>query len=211
MNRCVIIGGAPISDYAAVKAYIKPDDFIVYCDCGLKHIEGLQAAADMVVGDFDSHENPNLPVETAVLPHMKDETDTFWAVKTLFERGYRDFLLLGVFGGRLDHTLANAYMLLWLFNRGAAAIAADDWSDFEIVGGTPVLIDSRYEYFSLLAIDGAAAGIRIENALYPAEGLSVESEFQIAVSNEPLPGKTARVSVKQGRLLLVRDRLLQHH
>ena len=35
----------------------------------------------LIVGDFDSHENPHLAVETIVLPCEKDDTDTVFAVK----------------------------------------------------------------------------------------------------------------------------------
>lgn len=206
MSRCVIVGGAPIGNYPALRPLIKSDDFVIYCDCGLKHIPGLDRSPDMVIGDFDSHENPNLSVETIILPHVKDDTDTFFAVKTAYERGYRDFLLLGVFGGRMDHTLANLYMLVWLDNRACRALAADDWSEFEICSRGVVIIPDTFEYFSLLAIDGRAEGIKVTGALYTLDDGAIESEFQIGVSNEPLPGSTARVSVKRGKLLVIRDR-----
>lgn len=206
MSRCVIVGGAPICNYAALRPLLKEDDFIIYCDCGLKHVQGLGRAPQMVIGDFDSHENPGLPVETIVLPHVKDDTDTFFAVKTAYGRGYRDFLLLGVFGGRMDHTLANLYMLLWLDNRACRALAADDYSDFEICSRGEVTVPSCYEYFSLLAIDSGASGITIKDALYSLDDGAIDSEFQLGVSNEPLPGRTARVTVKQGKLLVIKDR-----
>lgn len=39
------------------------------------------------MGDFDSHNNPNLDVETIVLPCEKDDTDTVFAVKEALKRG----------------------------------------------------------------------------------------------------------------------------
>lgn len=50
----------------------------------------------LIVGDFDSHENPHLDVETIVLPCEKDDTDTVFAVKEAMKRGYTDFLLIDV-------------------------------------------------------------------------------------------------------------------
>ena len=205
MKRCVIVGGAAIHNYAAIKRYISDGDFVIYCDCGLRHMEYL-APASMVIGDFDSHKNPLLPVETIVLPHEKDDTDSFFAVKTAYDRGYRDFLLLGVFGGRMDHTLANLYMLLWLYNRGCRCTAADDYSEFELCGSEPVYISDAFEYFSVVAINGRADGITIKNALYELDDGAIDSEFQLGVSNEPVKGKTASVSVKDGILLVIKDR-----
>ena len=68
MVRCVIVGGADISNYGRVTAELRHDDFLIYCDSGLKHLPMLKIAPSLIIGDFDSHENPKLPVETIVLP-----------------------------------------------------------------------------------------------------------------------------------------------
>ena len=36
MKRCVIIGGAPIKEYARVRAYFSAEDDYVFCDSGLR-------------------------------------------------------------------------------------------------------------------------------------------------------------------------------
>ena len=79
MKRCVIVGGADINNYEYIKSCLHNDDFIVFCDSGLKHLESLQVKPGLIVGDFDSHDNPQLDVETIVLPCEKDDTDTFCA------------------------------------------------------------------------------------------------------------------------------------
>ena len=77
---------------------MRNDDFIVFCDSGLNHLESLQVNPGLIVGDFDSHDNPHLGVETIVLPCEKDDTDTVFAVKEAIKRGFDDFLLIGVVG-----------------------------------------------------------------------------------------------------------------
>ncbi|MBQ4515103.1 MAG: thiamine diphosphokinase [Anaerolineaceae bacterium] len=207
MTRCVIIGGAAIHNYEVIRTYLRPDDFIVCCDSGLKHRSGLGVEADLIIADLDSAENPHLPVETIVLPHEKDDTDSMAAVREMTARGYDEFLLLGVFGDRLDHTLGNIYVLLWLTNRGKKALAVDDYSEMEIISpGVVGKIDCAYPYFSLVSIAGAAGGVTIKNAKYTLNNAIIDSEYQYAVSNEPIPGKTAEVSLKKGALLLIRDR-----
>ena len=98
MKRCVIVGGADINNYEYIKSCLRNDDFIVFCDSGLKHLESLQVNPGLIVGDFDSHDNPHLGVETIVLPCEKDDTDTVFAVKEAIKRGFDDFLLIGVVG-----------------------------------------------------------------------------------------------------------------
>ncbi|MBQ2217435.1 MAG: thiamine diphosphokinase, partial [Firmicutes bacterium] len=59
MKRCVIIGGAPIARYDRIQPLLQDDDFVIYCDSGLKHQEKLNRKPDLIIGDFDSHEKPD--------------------------------------------------------------------------------------------------------------------------------------------------------
>lgn len=204
MRRCVVIGGADIGCYDRIRAHLRSDDFYICCDSGLKHREGLGIVPNLIVGDFDSYENPHLETETITLPCEKDDTDTVFAVKEALARGFQEFLLVGVIGGRLDHTLGNVSILLMLHSRGIAAVAVDDYSEMEIVSDRPVQIDDRYAFFSLLNISGTAQGITIKDAKYPLENAEITCEYQYGISNEVLPGKTAEVSVQRGLLLLMK-------
>lgn len=204
MRRCVVIGGADIGRYEHIRSYLRVDDFYICCDSGLKHREGLGIVPDLIVGDFDSYENPHLETETIVLPCKKDDTDTVFAVKEALDRGFHEFLLVGVIGGRLDHTLGNVSLLLMLDARGKAAVAVDDYSEMEIVSNRPVQISDHYAFFSLLNISGIAQGINIRNAKYPLTDAEITCEYQYGISNEALPGRIAEVSVQRGRLLLIK-------
>ena len=185
MKRAVIVGGAPIGRIESIRAYLRADDTMIYCDGGLRHMAALGRGADLIVGDFDSHENPHAAVETIVLPHEKDDTDTYFAAKEALRRGFRDFLLLGAAGARLDHTLGNLGLLMMLDEAGAKALLVDDYSEMEIVSRSPA---------------------RVRGAKYPLENVELPCDTSLGVSNEPLPGQTASVRVDEGRLLLIRIR-----
>ena len=206
MRRCVIIGGAEIARYDQVKSYLSTGDYAIYCDSGLRHREALELAPDLIVGDFDSHPVPHLPVETITLPREKDDTDTVYAVKEALKRGFEDFLLLGVVGGRLDHSLGNVSILLYLDSLGKRGLIVDDYSEMEIVSRQEAEVGPEFPYFSLLNTSGTARGITLENAKYPLKDAEIRCDYQYGVSNEPLPGKTARICLKEGQLLLIRVR-----
>lgn len=206
-RRCVIVGGASISDYNRIRGYLREDDFVIYCDSGLRHLEGLGSMPSLIVGDFDSHEDPHMDVETITLPVAKDDTDTVYAAREGKKRGFTDFLLVGVFGARLDHTLVNAFILFDLDTCGFTAMAVDDYSEIEVISprrGT-VYIADRYPFFSLVNMTGIAKGITIRNAKFPVEDVEIMSDYQYATSNEVTPGQMAEVSIREGRLLLIRD------
>ena len=207
MKRCVIVGGAGINNYDYIRSRLYVDDYIVFCDSGLRHLEPLQVKPSLIVGDFDSHDNPHLDVETIVLPCEKDDTDTVFAVKEAIKRGFDDFLLIGVVGARLDHTLGNVSILLYLDSIGKKGIVIDDYSEMEIVSNEPAYIEDSYAFFSLLNVSGTAKGITIENAKYLLNNAEITCEYQYGVSNEVIPGKTAKVSILEGKLLLIKDRV----
>ena len=204
--RCVIVGGAKIENYAEAKKALTDDDFYIFCDSGLYHADHLGVSPNLTVGDFDSHPRPEDAGEVIALPRAKDDTDTFFAVKEALRRGFSDFLLLGVIGGRLDHTLGNISILHMLHAKGATAKIIDDFSEMEIVDDTPKYIKDYFPYFSVINSDGSAGGITIKDALFPIENADITPDFQYGISNEPLRGKTAEVTVARGRALLIKVR-----
>jgi len=255
MKRCVIVGGADITDYKSIKKYLLPDDYYIFCDCGLRHAGSLGVMPHLIVGDYDSSSpgfdtnvkigslnrdlnfrNVKENVENAadliswnsknsecienssagssfsnaeilVIPHEKFDTDTVYGVREGISRGFRDFLLIGVIGQRLYHTLANIYILKMLDSMGLHGMIADDYSDMELISDGSGYITDDYKCFSLLNITGIARKVKIENARYCyLPGEEITCEYQYATSNEVLPGKTARVTVGEGSLLLIRDR-----
>ena len=206
MKRCVIVGGGEINNVSAIKKYLSENDFYIFCDSGLFHKKKLDISPNLIVGDFDSHEKPETNIETIVLPREKDDTDTVFAVKEGIKRGFTNFLLLGVCGGRLDHTLGNVSILLMLHSKGMTGKIVDDYSEMEILDSETKYIDNSFSYFSLLNIDGTCRGVNEKNAKFPLENAEITSEYQYGISNEPLPGKGADVNVKEGRALLIKVR-----
>ena len=205
MKRCVIIGCADIHNYDRVRSYLRPEDFCIYCDSGLYHQERLCAYPDLIVGDFDSHPKPESTAETIVLPTVKDDTDTVFAVKEALRRGFDEFLLVGVSGGRMDHTLVNVYLLVMLREAGKRALLVDDYSEMELIGVEPVEIPERFPFYSLVNITGTARGITETGCKFPLRDAEIRCDYQYGTSNEVLPGQTAVVSVREGYLLLIRD------
>lgn len=207
MKRCVIIAGGDINNYELIKQYLKPkSDFYVVCDGGMKHIEKLGIEPCLFVGDFDSWDKGVVCEEIIKLPKEKDDTDSFFAAKEGVSRGFDNFLLLGMTGGRLDHTMGNLSLLLWLHRNGKSALLADDLSEMEIVDSIPKTVPRKFSEFSLMNISGTAKGVYIENAKYPLTNQTLSPHYQYALSNKAMGGRCARVWVECGELLLIKNR-----
>lgn len=209
MKRFVIIGGAEIKDYELIHQYLRPsEDYYVYCDCGLKHQEKLCAVPDLIIGDFDSHAKPEDLSNVIVLPVVKDDTDTIFAVKEGIRRKYDDFLLIGVTGGRQDHNLGNIYALLMLKKYGKTAKIIDDYSEMSIISsGESARVKYGWRFFSLLNISGTAKGISIAGAKYNLDDGEITSDYQYGISNEVISSEQdAVITLREGNLLLVLTR-----
>jgi len=233
MSRAVIVCGADINNYEDLCSYFRTGDYFIYCDSGLKHMPDLVAGAerrresmefydpairkdyevtcrpDLIVGDFDSHVRPDdSEAEIITLPREKDDTDSVHAVKEAVKRGYDEYLIIGAVGNRLDHSLVNVYALLYLYEFGYKAKIVDDYSEMKIVGSRKSeKISPWFSYFSLVTICGPAKGVTITGAKYNLDNGDISPSYQYATSNEVAEGSPeACVSVKEGYLLLIKDR-----
>ena len=204
-KRCVILSGGPIFDYSKIKPMILPTDYIIAADRGLHHAACMGITPHLAVGDFDSHQTPDIKIDTVQLPCEKDDTDTYYAVKEALSRGYRDILILGATGGRSDHMLANLYTLLYIKQKGAVGTMADEYCLITPVCGTAT-VNGDYPYFSLVTVAGQAKGVTITGAKYPLQDGIIDPCYQYGVSNQVLPGQTAHIKVESGEVLLILSR-----
>ena len=76
----------------------------------------------------------------------------------------------------------------------------------EISSRSPAYSQALLYSPNTLNISGTARGITLENAKYPLTDAEICCDYQYGVSNEPLRGKTARIRLQEGRLLLIRVR-----
>ena len=134
MNRCVILSAGPVEDCSLLRPLLREDDWIIAADGGERLARDLGIQPNLLVADFDSSIPPETAGELEIvrLPAEKDWTDTLAAAMLALERGYREFLLLGCTGGRLDHTVANFAVLLYLLRHGAAAVLADEQNTLQL-------------------------------------------------------------------------------
>lgn len=136
------------------------------------------------------------------LPVCKDWTDTMAAARLGLERGYASFLLLGCTGGRLDHTMGNIAVLLYLLEQGAEAWLADEHSGVRMLYPgeftLPLHKDCR---FSLLPYAGRVEGITVQSAAYPLKDAVLQPDDTLGISNEFLE-KDVQISFKAGILMV---------
>lgn len=200
MKTCYIVGAGDVFD-AKIKA--EEDDFIICADGGYKYKNIFGRECDLVVGDFDSLGRVPEVKEKIVAPTEKDETDMMLAVMSGYDRGYRNFVILGALGGeRYDHSLANIQLLSFIASKGARGTLIHNDNIFVAFKNGKITLDDKLKgYISVFSLCDESRGVTIENLKYNLNDATLRSDMPVGVSNEFL-GKKSRIEVKNGTLLV---------
>ncbi len=197
-NICYIIGA-----YHGDDAHIVPcsADFVIAADGGYAAAQKLGIKPNLVVGDFDSLGYVPEAEEIIRHPVRKDDTDTLLAIRLGLERGYRNFVITGALGGRLDHTFANLQTLLFLRDHGARGVLYGDGFAVTAVTDGSICIEGSGT-LSVFAFTPTVKGVSLRNVSYPLEDAELTSSFPIGVSNEFI-GQPAEIGCTEGTLLVM--------
>lgn len=206
MNRCVIIGAGEIKDYKFIKSLIKDNDTIVCADAGYIHAQRMGLEIECIIGDFDSSEMPEFD-NVITLPVEKDVTDTFYCAKTFLQKGCRSFLLLGVTGGRFDHSYTNIQTLYYLSQNGCEAYIVDEKNKIYAVTENEMSIHfSQYENISFFALFDDVTDFEIKNAKYELLPYLLKTYDPLCVSNSFILGKDLFIKKSSGTLLVIESK-----
>lgn len=130
MKKCIIIANGKAPKKSTIKYFQKEGYITIYCaDGGANSARKLGLIPDYIIGDFDSITNETKLFfrKTSKIIHIKsqDDTDVEKCIKHAIKNGYREALLTGVTGDRLDHTLCNLSIVIKYFERIKIIIAAE--------------------------------------------------------------------------------------
>lgn len=200
MSKAVIICAGTIEDYASARAEIGEKDFVICADGGLRHAAKMGVCPDVIVGDFDSYGTVPEGENVVVLPCEKDYSDTYMAATEAEKRGYRELLLLGATGTRLDHVMANLALLEVLRRRGTRATIKDGHNSIFAAENRETITGKAGATVSLLPIY-PVKGITLRGFKYPLNNAEIELIDTIWISNEVLSDE-AEISFESGALLV---------
>jgi thiamine pyrophosphokinase len=187
---------------------IGDDVFVIAADSGVEIAAALGRHVDLAVGDFDSvhHEALAAAVASGATverhPEAKAETDMELGLLAAAARGATDVVVVGGHGGRVDHFLANALLLasprfasMRIEAHVGDALITVARDRVELAGAVGDLV-------SLLALGGAAEGVRTDGLVYPLHGECLLPGSTRGVSNV-FAAPVATVELRAGTLLAV--------
>lgn len=204
IKRAVIFGGNLSEINPEICNELKNGDYIICADAGYKFALANNIHPELIVGDFDSAPCPEaLECEIIKLPTHKNDTDLQFAIKLALEKGCNSFILTGVTGGRLDHTIATLSSLNYLADITEDCLVWDLNSKVFIVKSEVSISKPNYDcYFSVFSISEKTKGVFIKGAEYPLNNETLFNTFPLGVSNEFKDDKV-QISLKSGKLLVM--------
>ena len=211
--RAIIVANGQVQQDERYNHLVRPDDLIIAVDGGAMVAQQLGLVPQVVVGDMDSLSRQlvsQLEASGCQLvdhPARKDETDTELAVRYALQQGAREILLLGATGDRLDHTLANVFLLDMAWQAGVRAkIVSGDTEVWLLRGGGELEVDGEPgDIVTLLPVGQDAVGVRTMGLEWALHGDTLRFGPARGVSNV-MTAAQAQVALREGVLLVFRVR-----
>ena len=211
MSTLIITGGRAEAGF--FREYFKNRTFchIIAVDGGLLFAEALGLVPDYIVGDFDTLPEGRLAAyegrEGVTIRHFcpeKDDTDTQIAVELALELEKEEVIMIGAAGTRLDHSIANLFLLEKFERAGISAYCLDGKNRVRVLqkGISLQKVVQYGDFVSFLALTDTVEGITLKGFKYPLLNRTLHQDDSLCVSNE-IVEETAEISFQKGLLLMI--------
>lgn len=212
-NRAVIISGGTL-ELQVVKEQLQDNDYIIGVDKGVEFLHQHQINMDAIVGDFDSvsieiiekyKEENKIPIQE--FNPVKDASDTEMAVRFAMELGYKELVILGATGSRLDHVWANIQVLSIPYKENVKAYIVDATNKISLLEKDEVIRKEEMygEYFSVFSLGSQVENLTISGAKYPLENHCLLPYDSLSVSNEVVED-ILKITYKSGILIFMESK-----
>lgn len=185
-------------------------DLIIAADSGAAHLMELNRLPHIIIGDLDSIAPRALRffeakgVDIRTYPTRKNQTDTQLCLSHALDHGADDIIFLAATGTRLDHTLANIFMLTQLTHTRIQAQILDPHNEICLVNNRLELTGNPGDLLSLIPVSPRVEGVTLQGLAYPLEEHTLYLGSSLGISNYFME-KKAVISIRSGILIAARS------
>ena len=203
MMRVLIICAGSNKNSKKLKEYASIADYIICADGGYLHARENGINPNIIVGDFDSTEEPAGLLNVVKLPCEKDITDGFYALKFAVSKGASEIIYYAGIGDRFDHSYANMCALNYTLERDIKTVLTDGVTEIYLTDSKIKLKREQGTGLSVYAFSDVAENVNLRNLKYRLDDYMLSKYDIVGTSNEFLDGKTAEISITSGKLLII--------
>jgi thiamine pyrophosphokinase len=214
VNKKIIIvsGGCPVNPEFLGKQIRKSGKcLIICCDGGARHLQNTGFEPDVIIGDMDSIDSAELAgysrekIQIIKYPAKKDFTDTELALDYAIGLKPEKIFIWCALGGRIDHTLANIFLLARAQEKGIETILADEYCETFVLNKSIVFTREKGKTVSLIALTPRVTGITLSGFAYPLTKGSLQMGQSRGISNV-IQNARAVIKIEKGKLLVIKYR-----
>lgn len=194
-------------------AEIEANQLIIACDQGAARLLQHHVVPHHCVGDFDSlsQQDFQLLQELSTIierfPPEKDYTDTELALNWAFQQVPERITIFAGIGTRLDHSLANLYLLVQGYEKKIPTFLRTLHSEATVLGPGEYQLQRReqFPFISFLPVTPTVEGVDLEGFRYPLSQATFRLGETLGISNE-LIDKTGTLRFQTGYLFAIFSR-----
>lgn len=211
----LIFANGVLDDSGWVAPFLARAGAVIAADGGLRHLLPFDRRPDVLIGDLDSLppgvDAEAMAAQTIRYPRDKDETDLELALlHAVTHYPDREVLILGGFGGRFDHMLANVLLLAHPRLLGRPIRFVDDRQSAWLLAADPppgamTLTGAPGDIVSLLPLGGPAHVLVTTGLRWPLHDEVLAFGAARGVSNE-MTAAVATVRLGAGVVLCIHVR-----
>lgn len=216
--NCIIVAGGSFDfgpDISNIIKVIKQADLIIAADRGGDHLRQMNIPPHFILGDMDSISYETLGwlrqnrIELIKYPTKKANTDTELCLIFAINQGATSITFLASTGYRLDHTLANVFLLERLSSLKIPARIIDLYNELFLISQNGIreieLEGVPGDNISIVPISGIVEGVTLNGLEYPLENAVLKRGMTLGISN-CFKERICSISITDGCLLIAKSR-----
>ena len=207
MKKCIVFANGKPPRKNVISYLQKAGYSILICaDGGANYAFKLGLTPDYIVGDLDS-------IKESVLKHYKDkstvlkytrqnDTDVEKCLKFSISKNFKDVILVGVTGNRLDHSFCNLGIVLKFADKININVIHEK-SLLQIMTGDNTFDTTPGETISIYGFERKTK-ITSKGLKYPLKNISLPFGQRESTSNIALSNKV-ELKIRNGRVFVIRE------
>jgi len=203
----IIIGSGSNIDIDIFEFENSNIEYVICADGGLEKAENLKLVPNVIIGDMDSVNKVvlkkylDMKIELVKYPAEKNYTDMELAIEYALEKGFKDIILIGATGSRLDHTFANILLIEAYYKKGIRVKIIDNNNIIQLITNSMEIQNKRNYFASIVPITEFIEGLTLKGFKYPLNNVIVNRGSTLCISNQIISEKGI-ITLNKGTALL---------
>jgi len=206
-KKCIIIANGKAPNKKAIDYFIDKGFTTIICaDGGANTAKKINIIPDFIIGDLDSIADKTIlyfkSKSNIIKFKRQNDTDIEKCLKFAVKNGFKEVVLLGVTGNRLDHTICNLSIVIKFHHKIKIYVAAEN--SFLIPFDYDIKLKSvQGETISFFAFDDKTY-ITSLDLKYPLSNTNLKFGIKESASNVSI-SESIDIKISGGVIFIIRD------